>query len=116
MNSQPAKLLQIYVSEQDRHNGKPLYEQIVTRCQEMKLAGVTVFRGLEGFGHAAGIHRPHLLVHDQPIVITIIETPEKAVEALPVLQQMMERTFIAVTDVEVIRVSGDKGYAASKSN
>ena len=106
MNSHPAKLLQIYISEHDRYNGKPLYEEIVARCQEMKLAGVTVFRGLEGFGHTAEIHRPHLLAHDKPVVITIVESPEKAAEALSVLQQMMERIFIAVADVEVIRISG----------
>jgi hypothetical protein len=105
MNSQPGKLLRLYVSEHDRYNGKPLYEAIVARCQELKLAGVTVFRGLEGFGHTAEMHRPHVFVHDQPIVITVVETPEKAAEALPILQQMMESGVIAVTDVEMTFVS-----------
>src|SRR6185437_15030717 len=101
MNSQPGKLLRLYLSEHDRYNGKPLYEAIVARCQELKLAGVTVFKGLEGFGYTAEVHRPHLFVHDQPIVITVVETPEKAAEALPILQQMMETGVIAVTDVEM---------------
>lgn len=111
MKSHPAKLLQIYVSEHDRYNGKPLYEEIVARCREMKLAGVTVFRGLEGFGHCAEVHRPRLFVHDQPIVITIIESPQKASEALPVLQQMMEVSFVTVTDVEVMRISASTSQA-----
>jgi uncharacterized protein len=110
MNSQPGKLVRLYVNERDEYEGKPLYEAIVARCQELKLAGVTVFRGLEGFGETAELHRPHLLVQDQPIVITVIETPEKACQALPVLQQMMGSGIIAVTDVQVTLVS--KGTAS----
>jgi uncharacterized protein len=105
MNSRPGKLLRLYVNEQDEYNGKPLYEAIVARCQELKLAGVTVFRGLEGFGETAELHRPHLLGHDQPIVITVIETPDRAAQALPALQQMMGSGVIAVTDVDVTVVA-----------
>lgn len=105
MNSRPGKLLRVYVNEQDEYKGKPLYEAIVARCQELQLAGVTVFRGLEGFGETAELHRPHLFGHDQPIVITVIETPGKAAQALPALQQMMGSGVIAVTDVDVIVVA-----------
>jgi uncharacterized protein len=105
MNSRPGKLLRLYVNEQDEYNGKPLYEAIVARCQKLKLAGVTVFRGLEGFGETAELHRPHLLGRDQPIVITVIETPDKAAQALPALQQMMGSGVIAVTDVDVTVIS-----------
>jgi PII-like signaling protein len=101
MDGQPGKLLRIYVNEQDEYQGKPLYEAIVARCQELRLAGVTVFRGLEGFGETAELHRPHLFAHDRPIVVTVIETPDKAVQALPTLQEMMGSGVIAVTDVQV---------------
>lgn len=105
MNGRPGKLLRIYLSEQDQCNGRPLYEAIVDRCQELQLAGLTVFRGLEGFGHTSEVHRAHPFAHDQPIVITIVETPEKSAQALPVLQRMMKIGVIAVTDVEVTVIS-----------
>ncbi|MGI8961852.1 MAG: DUF190 domain-containing protein [Bryobacteraceae bacterium] len=105
MNSQPGKLLRLYVNERDEYRGKPLYQAIVARCQELDLAGVTVFRSLEGFGESAELHHSHLLGNDQPIVITVVEGPEKAREALPVLQSMMNSGVIAVTDVEVTVVS-----------
>lgn len=105
MNSQPGKLLRLYISEQDQYEGRPLYEAIVARCQELNLAGATVFRGLEGFGESSEIHRHHLFGHDQPIVITVIEHPDKAEEALPILQNMMSNGVIAVTDVEVTIVA-----------
>jgi len=101
MSGQPGKLLRLYVNERDEYHGKPLYQAIVAKCHDLDLAGVTVFRGLEGFGESSEVHRPHLLRRDQPIVITIVETPEKAREAIPVLQAMMPSGLIAVTDVEV---------------
>ena len=105
MNRQPGKLLRLFVNENDRYKGRPLYEGIVARCKELQIAGVTVFRGMEGFGHTGEVHRPHLFVHDQPIIITIVETPEKAAEALPALQEMMDSGVISITDVEVTFVS-----------
>ncbi len=105
MSSQPGKLLRLYVNEHDEYQGKPLYQALVARCQELNLAGVTVFRGLEGFGESSEVHRPHLFGGDQPIVITVVEGLEKAREALPALQAMMGSGVIAVTDVEVTVVS-----------
>lgn len=105
MNTQPGKLLRLYIGEHDRYKDKPLYEAIVARCQELKLAGVTVFRGLEGFGHTSELHRPHIFVHDQPIVIIVVETPEEAAKAFPELQRMMPGGVIAVSDVQMTVVS-----------
>jgi PII-like signaling protein len=108
MKSQRAKLLRLYVNEHDEYEGKPLYEAIVARCQELKVAGVTVFRGLEGFGESSELHHSHLFRSDQPLVITIVECPEKTQEMLPILQSMMNSGLIAVTDVEVTMISGSR--------
>jgi uncharacterized protein len=105
VSGQPGKLLRLYVSEHDQYGGKPLYEAIVNRCRELKVSGVTVFRALEGFGETAELHHHHLLRSDQPIVITIVERPEKAQQILPVLESMMNGGLVAVTDVEVTFVS-----------
>jgi uncharacterized protein len=105
MNLQPGKLLSIYVNEHRRYNGKPLYEAIVERCHELNVAGATVFRALEGFGETAELHRRHLFGGDEPIVITIVERPEKIQEILPVLEGMMDSGMIAITHVEVAAIS-----------
>jgi hypothetical protein len=54
-----ARLLRLHFGESDRYKEKPLYEAIVNRCKELKIAGATVFRGLEGYGATAEIHRHH---------------------------------------------------------
>ncbi len=104
----PAKLLRIYITEHDQFGGKPLYEAIVHRCRELNVAGATVFRALEGFGETAELHHRHFLESDLPIVITIVESPEKAREIIPQLETMMNSGMIAVTDVEVTIVSNGK--------
>src|ERR1035441_370925 len=95
-----AKLLRLHFGESDRHNGKPLYEAIVNRCKELKIAGATVFRGLEGYGETAEIHRHHLTRKDQPIVVTIVDTPENLGRLIPEVEEMMDTGMIATSDVE----------------
>ena len=99
-----AKLLRLPFGESDRYNGKPLYEAIVNRCQELKIAGATVFRGLEGYGETAEIHRHHLIRKDQPIVVTIVDTPEKLGRLIPEVEEMMDTGMIATSDVEYLRI------------
>jgi uncharacterized protein len=99
-----AKLLRLHFSESDQYEEKPLYEAIVNRCKELRIAGATVFRGLEGYGESAEIHRHHLVKKDQPIVVTIVDTPEDVEKLIPELEKMMDTGLIASSDVECIRI------------
>ena len=100
----PARLLRIHISEGDHFQGKPLYEAIVAKCRELKIAGATVFRGLEGYGESAEMHRAHLARHDQPIVITIVDSEENLGRLIPAVEAMMDTGLMAVSEVNVIRV------------
>ena len=101
--TQRAKLLRIHLSEHDRFDGKPLYEAIVQKCRDMKIAGATVFKGLEGYGQTAEIHRAHLVGHDQPILITIVDSEPQVRKLIPALGEMLDTGLMAVSDVEVMR-------------
>lgn len=102
--SYPARLLRVHISEGDRFQGKPLYEAIVAKCREMKIAGATVLRGLEGYGESAEMHKSHLARYDQPILISIVDTADNLDRLVPVLEELMDTGLIAVSDVQVIRV------------
>ena len=52
-----AKMLRIHFGEDDKWQGKPLYEAIVQKCRELDLAGATVYRGIEGYGASTLIHK-----------------------------------------------------------
>jgi len=99
-----AKLLRLHFGESDQYKGKPLYEAIVNRCKELKIAGATVFRGLEGYGESAEIHRHHLVKNDQPIVVTIVDTPENLDRLIPEVEEMMDTGMIATSDVDYMRI------------
>jgi PII-like signaling protein len=102
--AESARLLRIHICASDRWEGKPLYEALVARCREMKIAGATVFQGLEGFGESAELHRSHLGHRDQPILITVFDTAENIARLLPVIEPMIDTGLIAISDVELIRV------------
>lgn len=102
--SHPARMIRLHLSEEDKYAGKPLYEAVVEKCRELAIAGATVYRGLEGYGESAGIHRHHLLHHDEPIVVTIIDSSESIARLLPALEEMIDTGLIAISDVEVTRI------------
>ena len=104
MTGESGKLLELHMAEGDRYESKPLYEAIVDRCRELDISGVTVFRGLEGYGPTAEIHRARLLSKDQPIVILIVEHAHVLEKALPTLTDMMGSRLTVVSDVQMKRV------------
>ncbi len=107
---QPAKLLRLHITERDWYQGKPLYEAIVEKCRELRIAGATVFRGLEGFGDTAEVHRHHMMRHDDlPIVVQIVDTGENIQRLLPILEDMMDKGVIAISDVDTMRIRKPDG-------
>ena len=100
----PASVLHVHFCESDKYQGTPLQQAILTRCREMKIAGATVFRGLEGYGGAAEIHRHHLVTHDQPIEIVIVDSVENIDRLRPVVEEMLQTGVIAVAAAEFARV------------
>ena len=72
-------LLRLFLGEDDRHEGKPLYEWIVMKARERELAGATVLRGVMGFGAHSRMHtfKIERLSLDLPIVVEIVDTRER---------------------------------------
>lgn len=100
----PASLLRIHISEGDRYRDKPLYEAIVEKCREARMAGATVFRGLEGYGETAEMHRSHLMHRDQPILISIVDSAENVDRLIPLVEEMMDTGLMSISAVAAIRV------------
>src|SRR5262245_50232995 len=99
-----AKLLRIYIGESDRWEHKPLYEAIVLKARESGLAGATVLRGPMGFGKSSVLHTAKILrlSADLPLVIEIVDEPDKIQSFLPVLTQMVGGGLVTPEKIEVI--------------
>jgi len=98
------QMVRIFVGENERLDGKPLYQTIVQRLEEGGLAGVTVSRGIEGYGAGKHIHktRPLQLSDDLPVVIEFIDKEERVKEILKAVQPMVPRGLITQGKVEVL--------------
>jgi PII-like signaling protein len=111
-----AKMLRIHFGEDDKWEGKPLYEAIVAKCRELDIAGATVFRGIEGYGASTLIHKAHLLrSSDRPIMVSVIDTDDNIKRLLPALDVMVHEGLIATSEVEVIRYVHQDGVRSPAS-
>jgi len=104
-----AKMMRIYVGENDKWNGKPLYEAIVNGLRAHDIAGVTVYRGILGYGANRRIHKDAALSlsHDRPILLSVVDTEEKLKAFMPVLDQMVQQGLVVLSDAEVIKYAYD---------
>jgi hypothetical protein len=102
-----ARMLRVHFGEDDRWQGKQLHEAIIAKCQELGMAGATVYRGIEGYGTSTRIHHAShwTFSKDAPVQLSIIDTEEKIQQLLPYLDAMVQDGLIAISTVEVIRYS-----------
>jgi len=97
-------LMRVYVGEMDKHDGKPLYAQIVELLRQRRYAGATVLRGIMSFGASAHVHTVRFveLSGDLPIVVECVETAERIEAILPDLDRMIGGGLITLEKVNVI--------------
>lgn len=100
-----AKLMRIYVSEDDQWHGKPLYQAITESLRANDLAGATVYRGIYGYGAHRRFHKEKTLArsHDLPIMLSVVDEEEKIRRYLPLLDEMVQEGLVVLSDVDVIR-------------
>jgi len=109
----PAQRLSIFIGESDRYHHNPLHAEIVERAHRRGLAGATVLRGIEGFGASNHVHTTRILSlsEDLPLVILIVDEPDRIAAFLPDLEELITEGLVVIDDVEVVRYVG-RGSAA----
>ncbi len=97
-------LMRIHIGESDKWHGKLLYEVIVEMLRKENFSGVTVLRGVGGFGGSSVYHTDKLLrlSQDLPIILEVIESQERIDQVLPRLDEMVEGGLITLEKVRVI--------------
>lgn len=104
-----ARLLRIFIGEDDKDDGRPLYETIVLKAREMHLAGATVLRGAMGFGHSSRIHTTKVLrlSADLPLIVEIVDCEEKINAFLPELDKIMSSGLVTIEKISVLQYGRD---------
>ena len=100
-----AKLMRIYIGESDQWQGKPLHEALVRAMRANDLAGVTVYRGIMGYGAHRRVHKEKALSlsHDCSIMLSVIDTEERLRAFLPIVDQMVFEGLVVLSDVDIIK-------------
>lgn len=104
-------LLRIFLGENDRQDGHPLYEWIVRKAREQGLAGATVLRGIMGFGAHSRMHTAKILrlSEDLPIVVEIVDSREKIEAFLSTVDHAIGEGLATVERVSVRFYRAGKG-------
>ena len=102
-----AKMMRILIGEHDKWNDRPLYEALVQALRANDIAGVTVYRGILGYGANRRIHKDSTLnlSHDAPILLTVVDSEDKLRAFFPILDKMVKQGLVALSDVDVIKYS-----------
>ena len=100
-----AQMMRIFLSEEDRWKNKPLYEALVEAMRANDIAGVTVYRGILGYGAHRRMHkdRPLLSSHHGSVMLSAIDAAEKLRAILPLVEQMVEEGLVVFSDVDIIK-------------
>jgi PII-like signaling protein len=100
-----AQMMRIFVSEEDRWKSKPLHEALVEALRANDIAGVTVYRGILGYGAHRRLHKdkPLLASHHGSIMLSAVDTAEKLRAFLPLVDQMVAEGLVVFSDVDIVK-------------
>jgi len=101
----PAKKLTIYMDESDKIHGKPVYEVLLDIFFKRKIAGASVFRGIEGYGGDRVFHTAKILELSTslPVKIEVVDSGEKIDEILLEITPLVHKGLIEVSDTVVVK-------------
>ena len=87
MKPSEVTLVRVYCSEKGRQHQKII--DLLHR--EHRVAGVTAFRGIAGFGRSGHLHEAGLLdvSLDLPVIIEFFDRPDKVADVLPLIEAMV---------------------------
>ncbi len=100
------KQLNIFVGETDQYHHQALYMAIIEMLRREGCSGATAVRGIAGFGASSLIHTAAILrlSMDLPIIITVVDSPERIESILGRLREMAPSALMTTHEVDVVQV------------
>jgi PII-like signaling protein len=100
-----AKQLTIFIGETDLYHHQALYGALLEMLRREGCSGATAIRGIAGFGASTVIHTSAILSlsMDLPIVIVVVDRPERIDRIIEPVRAMAPNALITLTEVEVVQ-------------
>jgi PII-like signaling protein len=99
--------LQIFLTEDDRIGRRRAHEVLLQRARDCEMAGVTIWRAIEGYGRSRQIRTsrfPDALL-GLPVVLELLDEPGKVEEFLAVVSELAPGAFAISEPVRMARRS-----------
>ena len=99
MSSVDMLMVRVYLSEESAH-----LEQLMKLLHDVdKIRGVTVFRGIEGYGESGQVHTSHIvgLSLNLPVVVEFFDEAEKVMKIINHLEMNIKPGHIVYWPVKV---------------
>jgi PII-like signaling protein len=95
--------LRIYLGEDKRHEGRPLYEAIVLKARQIQMAGATVLRGTLGYGRSTRMHTTAVMYsEDLAVVVEIVDSEDRIMKFVALLAGFSEIGLVTYDEVRVL--------------
>jgi len=121
MDNNTDSILKIYASNTDMLGSRLFYENIVYLAKEKGIAGVTVYRGIMGYGLSSKIHTSRFwdLTEKLPVVIEMIDKTQRLEEFYsliePDLSDMPKGCLVTIEKVDIrLHKAGRRGDEGDK--
>ena len=98
----PATRLTLLMTFHDHAGRKGLEMEVLRRARKARLAGLTVFEAVEGFGNSGLVHRSHLMSDDAPLAIVIVDEKKKVEAFLASIAEHLRGIRVVIDEVEIV--------------
>ena len=99
----PATRLVIFLTEDDRAGHRSTAEVLLERAQTQKLAGATIWRGIEGFGATGHLRATRLpdLARGLPLVFEAVDEQAPIASFLVAVREIVRGALVTIEPVEI---------------
>lgn len=107
---EPKRRIRVFIGEDERYRGRPLFEAIMLAAREHGLAGATVFKGFMGYAPHSDISAAGILVlaENLPIVVDIVDEEERIWGFLPFVRGAVKNGIVISSEVEAEQVISEE--------
>lgn len=97
-------LMRIYLGESRRHGHRPAFRAVVDALAGAGLAGVTVFKGVEGFGRNGVLSSERSVdaFADLPLLLEVVDDEQKIRGFVPTLEALLDGGLITLERIQTI--------------
>jgi uncharacterized protein len=102
------KEVKIYVKNEDRKDGAPVYKIIIDKLIDSGITGCTILKANAGYGRDMKVKYPDMFFNElwsreSTVIITIIETATRTEEIVKILDEHLPQGIVTIREVDAIR-------------